>query len=52
MLYRAEGEQLSNLLAPMWRDSKRNEDGARDTARDFQWAKNTEFYREELARIR
>ena len=50
MLYRAEGDQLSNLLGPMWQDSKRNEDG--DTARDFQWAKNTEFYREELARIR
>merc|ERR1719394_270919 len=42
----ADGEALSSLLAPMWRHHKRA------TARDFEWAQSTPFFREELARIR
>ena len=49
MLYRAEGEVLSSLLAPMWRHTKST---ASDTASDFAWAQSTPFYQEELARIR
>ena len=45
MLYRAEGKAVTDLLAPIWRHTKR---GSNDTAKDFQWAKTTQFYQEEL----
>ena len=48
MLYRAEGAQLSESLTDSWANAKKGD----DTARRLQWAKSTEFFKEELARLR